>query len=65
MRIKLNGETLEVSGCNLAEVLNEHGYEGAVVATALNGEFVPADVRGETIVNPGDSVEVLAPMQGG
>jgi len=65
MRILLNGEAVEVSKSDLDEALLELGYNSAIVATALNGEFVPVTLRGGTNLEPGDSIEVLAPMQGG
>ena len=65
MRIRLNGEAREVSGPTLAAALDELGYGGAVVATAVNGAFAPAESRAELVLREGDAVEVLAPMQGG
>lgn len=65
MRIRLNGEMVDASGSTLAEILNEHGYADAVVATAVNGAFVSADDRAGIKIEAGDSIEVLAPMQGG
>ena len=41
------------------------GYSDAIVATALNGEFVPARKREATPVRDGDRIEILAPRQGG
>jgi sulfur carrier protein len=41
------------------------GYGEAVVATALNGEFVPVSSRNEARLTEGDRLEILAPMQGG
>jgi sulfur carrier protein len=41
------------------------GLAEARVATALNGVFVPKGARAETVVQEGDRLEVLAPMQGG
>jgi sulfur carrier protein len=35
------------------------------VATALNGDFVPAGLRAATPIRDGDRIEVVAPMQGG
>ncbi len=64
MRIILNGEPREVAGDTLAAVLDELGYGGATVATAVNGGFVPAGGRARRVVE-GDRVEVLAPRQGG
>ena len=40
-------------------------YGVAKVATALNGEFVPARAREATPVKDGDRIEILAPRQGG
>ncbi len=64
MRILLNGEPREVSTGTLAAVLDELGYGGATVATAVNGTFVPAGARARPVAD-GDRVEVLAPRQGG
>jgi sulfur carrier protein len=78
MRIQLNGAWRELSAGvadaaaaqaggapTLAAMLRSCGYEGATVATAVNGEFVPARARAATALQDGDRVEVLAPMQGG
>jgi len=65
MKISFNGEAREVSGATLASVLEELGLAEAVVATALNGEFVPAASRPDAVLTAGDALEVLAPMQGG
>ena len=65
MRISLNGEPRDVAGPTLAAVLDELGFTGTVVATAINDEFVPATNRGDVGLTSGDRLEVLAPMQGG
>lgn len=65
MRIDLNGTPFTVVTRSLAEVLIELGYDGAAIATALNGTFVPAATRAGTLLDDGDRIEVLAPMQGG
>ena len=65
MKILCNSEQREVAGDTLARVLDELGYAGAVVATAVNGTFVPVKSRRNTPLKSGDTVEVLAPMQGG
>lgn len=65
MRIDLNGTPQSVSGGTLALVLDELGYGGKALATALNGAFVPASARARTLLQDGDRLEVLAPMQGG
>ncbi|MGH8320205.1 MAG: sulfur carrier protein ThiS [Steroidobacteraceae bacterium] len=65
MRILINGASREVRAADLSAALAELGYGGAVVATALNGEFVPAADRQAARLAAGDELEVLAPMQGG
>jgi sulfur carrier protein len=65
MKIILNGEAREVHAMSLSAALDELGFGGAVVATALNGEFVAAAARAATSLSEDDALEVLAPMQGG
>jgi sulfur carrier protein len=65
MRIFVNNEPREVQGRTLADLLRELGFLGAVVATAVNGSFVPAGQRPARELKDADRVEVLAPMQGG
>lgn len=65
MRIDVNGEMREVDATTLADALVELGWGGAKVATALNGDFVPATARATQTLRDGDRIEVLAPMQGG
>lgn len=65
MKILVNGAWRDTGSEDLAGALRELGYGDAVVATALNGEFVPAGSRMQARLAEGDRVEVLAPMQGG
>ena len=65
IRIRLNGIGHETSAATLAELLDEQGYGEAVVATALNGSFLPKGLRAATRLAEGDAVEIVAPMQGG
>lgn len=65
MKILVNGDLREIRAADLSGALEELGYGGAVVATAVNGEFVPAAAREAARLADGDRVEVLAPMQGG
>ena len=65
MHILVNGDSREVRAADLAAALEELGYGGAVIATAVNGQFVPVGNRPTARLNEGDELEVLAPMQGG
>lgn len=65
MKLQLNGAVITARAGTLAELLEAEGFGDAKVATAVNGSFVPASERPEKTLKAGDSVEVLAPMQGG
>ena len=63
--IVVNGEAVQVGARTLSDLLTELGYGDAKVATALNGDFIPALRRSKTLIGAGDRVEVVAPRQGG
>jgi sulfur carrier protein len=65
MKIVVNGAWRETAAADLASALKELGYGESVVATALNGAFVPTSSRSGVALAEGDRVEILAPMQGG
>lgn len=65
MKIIVNGQSREVSAASVEEALAELGFGGAVVATAVNGDFVRKGARAEQRLADGDRLEILAPMQGG
>lgn len=65
MRLVVNGVEQEIAADTLAAALLQLDYGEARVATALNGEFVPARKRGETALREGDRLEIVAPRQGG
>jgi sulfur carrier protein len=65
MRLIVNGEARELEATTLAAALEALEYGGEKVATALNGDFVPARERETTPVRDGDRIEILAPRQGG
>lgn len=65
MKIIVNGKVRDIEAGTLAAALNALNYDGAVVATAVNGDFVSARARGATKLSDGDRIEILAPRQGG
>lgn len=64
MKVTVNGSPQTITADTLAKALDELGYGGARVATALNGAFVPATARATPLAE-GDQIEILAPRQGG
>jgi len=65
MTIIVNGEARELPAQTLKDLLEALDLAEAVVATAVNGRFVPAKARAAAALTQGDAVEILAPMQGG
>jgi sulfur carrier protein len=65
MKITLNGAPHDVCATRLPDVLAELGLSDARVATAVNGDFVPAAGRDRIELAEGDRLEVVAPQQGG
>ena len=65
MKLQLNGAPLDSDAPTLAALLEAEGFGSAKVATAVNGSFIPASLRASHHLSSGDSIEVLAPMQGG
>jgi sulfur carrier protein len=65
MTIIVNGETQVVQAGTLADLLTVLEYEGDWLATAVNGDLVHREDRGDLKLEEGDRIEILSPMQGG
>lgn len=65
MQVELNGELIRTQARTLAALIEERGLPAATVATALDGDFVPRERRGDMALRDGARIEVLSPMQGG
>ncbi len=65
--IRVNGESEPLVASTLAALLEEKaldlGQRG--IAVALNGAVVPRAAWPRTVLNPGDSVEIVRARQGG
>ncbi len=65
MRITINGEKQETQAATLEQLCAALGYGEQRIATAVNGEFVPAQQRRATRLRDNDKIEIVAPRQGG
>lgn len=65
--IRINGREEPLAAASVAELLVGRGIvEGARgVAVALNGAVVPRRRWSDTALTPGDSLEIVRPIQGG
>ncbi len=65
IRIAVNGEATDTGAVTLAQLVAALGYNESEVATARNGDFVPRGARADTKLAADDSIEIVAPRQGG
>ena len=66
INVALNGEIKPITpGSNLQQLLDEWQLVAKNFAIAINQQFIPRSAYTETVVNDGDSIELLVPMQGG
>jgi sulfur carrier protein len=65
LKILLNGEAFATDAKTLDELCARLGFAEARIATAVNGSFVAAPLRGSTPLTEADEIEIVAPRQGG
>ena len=65
MKVFVNGAEREVQATTLSELLRETGHNRPYIATALNGTFVPREVRERTALSEADRIEIVSPIEGG
>ncbi len=64
--VKINGESIaNIDGKTVAEYLAESGYDTKRVAVELNGDILPKAQYDSTVLQDGDSVEVVSFVGGG
>lgn len=66
IEIVVNGEAKTLTAAtDVASALADWGYECGRIALAVNGEFVARSEYATRLLQAGDAVEVVAPVQGG
>jgi sulfur carrier protein len=65
IQINVNGEECRTHARTLEALLTSLDFSKIRVATAVNGEFVPAAARASLMLSSGDSVEIVSARQGG
>lgn len=65
MKLIVNGEPVEATARTLQDLLSELDLTGPWLATAVDGDFVPAGDRASFDLRDGAAIEILSPMQGG
>ena len=63
--VKVNGEPKDIAGKTIAEYLATTNYDVKRIAVARNGDIVPKAQYGETVLQDGDSIEIVSFVGGG
>ena len=63
--VKINGEEWNVAGKTIAEYLSTTKYDPKRIAVECNGEIVPKAQYPDTVLQNGDSVEIVIFVGGG
>ena len=66
IKVSVNGEIKEIKeNLNIHELIEELNYTQKGFAVAVNTTFVSIKNYQETIIYNGDTIDILAPVQGG
>lgn len=63
--VKINGEDLNIAGKTVAEYLAAASYDPQRIAVERNGDIVPKAQYDKTVLQDGDSIEVVSFVGGG
>ena len=63
--VKINGTEYDAAGKTIAEYLETTEYNPMRIAVERNGEIVPKATYAETVLQAGDSVEIVNFVGGG
>jgi len=66
IKVSVNGEIKELkANLNIEQLIESLNYKTKGFAIAINTTFVPIAKYESTIINDGDTIDILAPVQGG
>ena len=63
--IKINGKEISAQGRTVAQLLTDEGYDTSRIAVEINGGILPKAQYGLTLLDEGDSLEVVSFVGGG
>jgi len=66
IKVSVNGEIKELEeNLNVSQMIKALEYKVKGFAVAVNTTFVPIAKYDDTIIKEGDTIDILAPVQGG
>ena len=63
--VTINGESVDVAGKTIGDYLDTTNYDRRRIAVEKNGDIVPKALYDETLINDGDTIEVVSFVGGG
>ncbi|HOF51909.1 MAG TPA: sulfur carrier protein ThiS [Rhodoferax sp.] len=63
--VVVNGQPQTTTARTLQDWVDAQSVQPAALATAVNGEFVPRDLRAQRLLCVGDLIVTFQPIQGG
>lgn len=63
--VKINGNPSDLAGQTVADHLAAANYDTRRIVVERNGEIVPRSQYGETVLEDGDTVEIVSFVGGG
>ncbi len=63
--VKINGENKHADGMTIAAYLEAHGFDAKRIAVEVNGDILPKSQYETTVLQDGDSVEIVSFVGGG
>ena len=66
IKVSINGEVISLDdNLNIKQMIDILNYKSKSFAVAINTTFVSIKKYEETIIKDGDTIDILAPVQGG
>lgn len=66
MKVWLNDEAHELpDSVNLQQAIEHFSLSNTTFAVAVNLNFIPQSQYAQTLIQPGDRLDIVTPMQGG
>ncbi|SDA16143.1 sulfur carrier protein [Ruminococcus sp. YE71] len=63
--VKVNGQPMEAAGQTVTQLVTAQGYDPVRIAVERNEEIVPKSAYDSTVVQDGDTVEIVSFVGGG
>ena len=63
--VRINGKELDAAGMTVSQYLDRTDYDRRRIAIERNGQILPKAQYDETILEDGDSIEVVSSVGGG